>query len=50
MEAVVEWRSVWMATGVQCVMMVGMLGMLPQCVDNWDTVTLVYIGNNKANY
>ena len=32
-----------MATGVQCVMMAGMLGMLPQCVDNWDTVTLVTI-------
>ena len=32
-----------MATGVQCVMMAGMLGMLPQRVSNWDTVTLVTI-------
>ena len=50
MEAVVEWRSVWMATGVQCVMMAGTAMMLLQCVDNWDTVTLVYISNNEANY
>ena len=36
-----EWRFVLMASGAQCVMMAGMLGMLPQCVDNLDTVTLV---------
>ena len=41
MVEVVEWRSVWMATGVQCVMMAGTSMMLLQCVDNWDTTTLV---------
>ena len=45
-EAVVEWRSVWMATGVQCVMMAGTSMMLLQCADNWDTQTLVY--SNRA--
>ena len=41
MEAAVEWRSVWMATGVQCVIMAGTAMMPPQCVDNWDTLKLV---------
>ena len=41
MEAVAEWRSVWMAYGVQCVMMAGTSMMLPQCADNWDTLALV---------
>ena len=41
MEAVVEWRSVWMATGVQCVMMAGTAMMPTQCADNWDTMKLV---------
>ena len=35
-ESVVELRSVSMDFGEQCVMMVGMLEMLQQCVDNWD--------------
>ena len=30
-----------MATGGQCVMMDGTAMMLPQCVDNWDTIKLV---------
>ena len=34
-ESVVELRSVSMDFGEQCVMMVGMLEMLQQCVDNW---------------
>ena len=41
MTRMVEWRFVWITSGVQYVMMAGMLEMLPQCVDNWDTVTLV---------
>ena len=41
MVKVVEWRSVWVASGVQCVMMAGTAMMLLQCVDNWDTTTLV---------
>ena len=30
-----------MATGGQCVMMDGTAMMLPQCVDNWDTMKQV---------
>ena len=37
MKAVVEWRYVWIATGVQCVTMAGTSLMPPQCADNWDT-------------
>ena len=33
-----EWRSVWMASGVQCVIMAGTAMMPTQCVDNWDTI------------
>ena len=36
----VEWRSVWMAYGVQYVMMAGTAMMPPQCADNWDTATV----------
>ena len=38
MEKLVEWKSVREATGVQCVTMAGTAMMLPQCVDNWDTM------------
>ena len=40
---VVEWRSVWMDYGVQCVMMVGTAMTPPQCADNWDTVAAVKV-------
>ena len=41
METAVEWRSVWVATGVQCVMMAGTAMMPSQCADNWGTLALV---------
>ena len=37
---VVEWKSVWMVYGVQCVVMAGTAMMPPQCADNWDTITV----------
>ena len=40
---VVEWRCVWKVYGGQCVMMDGTAMMLPQCVDNWDTITVCKI-------
>ena len=38
---VVEWRSVWMVHGVQCVIMAGPTMMPTQFADNWDTI-MVY--------
>ena len=40
-ETVDEWKSAWEVCGGQCVMMAGTAMMLLQCVDNWDTMTLV---------
>ena len=41
-----EWRSVWVACGVQYVMMAGTAMMLPQCADNWDTVKPIKIAHD----
>ena len=41
MKVVVEWRSVWVVYGVQCVIVDGTAMMPPQCADNWDTMTPV---------
>ena len=40
---VVEWRSAWMAYGVQYVMMAGTAMMPLQCADNWDITTVCNI-------
>ena len=37
---VVEWRSVWVVYGVQCVIMDGPEMMLMQCANNWDIITV----------
>ena len=37
---VVEWRSVWVATGVQCMIMHGPEMMPTQCADSWDITTV----------
>ena len=37
---VVEWRSVWVVYGVQCVIMGGAKMMLIQCAGNWDIITV----------
>ena len=54
---VVEWRSVWMVYGVQCVMMAGAAMIPPQCADNWDTITvciksfcIMTIASDNQNY
>ena len=43
-----------MVYGEQCVMMDGTAMMLPQCVDNWDTITVCksfcIITNNSQMY
>ena len=37
---VVEWRSVWVVCGVQCVITGGPEMMPTQCADNWDIITV----------